>query len=233
MAQSRKNRPRKSDATGAARPDRRKLKGKLSRERILDSAVQLFSQQGYAGTGVHEIARGAGIEKAALYWHFGSKEGLLAAVLDRMDAEFVERISKKISQSNSTDERLDVFVNGLKRLASERGHLVRLTLSVAIERAPASEETRAALQRIYDRTRAAVVTGFEQALGAKVPNLDLIAHLALAFLNEAAVRGVIDPDGADYDRIFAQLRRLIVLEVSHQLRQSGAKIDPARLPAVE
>jgi AcrR family transcriptional regulator len=239
MAQSRKNRPKVNQpqnsppakaARGAARPDRRRLKGEVSRERILDSAMQLFSERGYAGTGVHEIARGAGIEKAALYWHFGSKEKLLAAVLDRMDAEFVERIAKRVSLSSSPDQRLDLFVNGLKRLAAERGHLVRLTLSVAIERAHVSPVSRAAMQRIFDRTRAAVVQGFEQALGTTLPDLDLIARLALAYLDEAAVRDAVDPENAEHERFFAHLRRLIVLDVRHQLRQTGANVDSALLP---
>jgi AcrR family transcriptional regulator len=231
LAQSRKKPPKKAQAAEATpRPDRRKLKGMVSRERILDSAVQLFSQRGYAGAGVHEIARGAGIEKAALYWHFGSKEGLLAAVLDRMDAEFVERIAKRVSLVSGPDERLDLFVNGLKRLASEQGHTVRLMLSVAIERGQVSPESRAAMQRVFERTRAAVVQGFEQALGVTLPDLDLIARLVLAYLDESAVRTAIDPEHAEHDRFFAHLRRLIVLDVQHQLRQTGAHVDPARLP---
>jgi AcrR family transcriptional regulator len=210
--------------------DRRRLKGEASRERILDSAIQLFSARGYAATGVHEIARGAGIEKAALYWHFGSKEGLLAAVIDRMDAEFIERIQKRVSLSGGSDERLDLFVDGLKRLAAERGHLVRLYLSVAIERSQISPESRTAMQRIFDRTRGAVAIGFEQALGVKLPDIDLIARLSLAYLDEAAVRAAIDPEHADHDRFFAHLRRLIVLDVEHQVREAGLSVDPERLP---
>jgi hypothetical protein len=72
---------------------------------------------------------------------------------------------------------LDLFVNRLERLAAERSHGIRLMLSVAIERAQVSPESRAAVQRIFERTRAAVV-----------------------------------------------------LDVEHQLRQTGANVDPARLP---
>jgi AcrR family transcriptional regulator len=222
----------KGGATDAepARPDRRKQKGEASRERILDSAIQLFSERGYAGTGVHEIARRAGIEKAALYWHFGSKEGLLAAVLDRMDAEFIERIQRRVAKSGGSDDRLDLFVDGLKRLAAERGHLVRLTLSVAIERAQVSTESRVAMKRIFERTRTAVAQGFQEALGVTLPDIDLIARLSLAYLDEAAVRAAIDPEHADHDRFFAHLRRLIVLDLEHQLRAAGLSVDPARLP---
>jgi AcrR family transcriptional regulator len=55
----------------------------VSRERILEAAAELFSQKGYAGTGVDELAARAEIAKTAIYYHFGSKEGLVTAVLDR------------------------------------------------------------------------------------------------------------------------------------------------------
>jgi AcrR family transcriptional regulator len=209
--------------------DRRKLKGMMSRDRILDSALELFSQRGYAATGVDDISRAARIEKTALYWHFGSKEGLLAAVLDRMDEEFVERIAKRVAErGGNTDERLDLFVSGLRRLVSERGQMVRLMLSVSIERSQVSAEAREAVQRIFERTRLAVAAGFEQALGVKLPDIDLIARLCLAYQFEAAVRAPIDPDGVEYERFFAHLRRLIVLDVEHQLAELGVKLPAAR-----
>ena len=222
--------PERARDPESPRPDRRKLKGMVSRERILESAIQLFSERGYAASGVHEIARRAGIEKAALYWHFGSKEGLLAAVLDRTDAEFVERVQKKVAAGASSDERLDLFVNGLRRLAAERGHMVRLMLSIAIERSGVSPESRESVRGVFERTRKAVEAGFEHALGVKLPDVDLIARLALAYLEEAAVRGAVDPDGADHDRFFAHLRRLIVLDVEHQLREAGLRVALERLP---
>lgn len=229
---ARRAKPKRTAPEAGAKPavsDRRRLKGMVSRDRILDSALELFAQRGYAATGVYDIARAARIEKTALYWHFGSKEGLLAAVLDRMDADFVERVTKRVAQSGGdVDERLNVFVHGLKRLVSERGQMVRLMLGVAIERGPVSKETRAAIQRIFERTRLAVAKGFEQALGVNLPDVDLIARLCLAYQFEAAVRAAVDPDGVEYERFFAHLRRLIVLDVEHQLASLGAKLERSR-----
>ena len=48
------------------------------RERLLEAATQLFAERGYAATGVAAICEAAGVAKPALYWHFGSKEELLA-----------------------------------------------------------------------------------------------------------------------------------------------------------
>jgi AcrR family transcriptional regulator len=209
--------------------DRRKLRGMVSRDRILDSALELFSQRGYAATGVYDIARAAKIEKTALYWHFGSKEGLLAAVLDRMDEQFVERSARRVARTgDDSDTRLDVFVDGLMRIVTETSYLLRLMLSVSIERSQESAETRAAMLRILERTRLAIGLGFEDTLGVKVPDIDLIARLCLGYLYEAAVREQIDPGSVDHPRFFAHLRRLIALDVEHQLQRGRIEIVPER-----
>ena len=51
--------------------------------RILDAAEQLFIELGYAATSLRAIANQAGVNLAATNYHFGSKEGLLAAVVHR------------------------------------------------------------------------------------------------------------------------------------------------------
>lgn len=52
-----------------------------TRERILQVALELFGRYGYEGTSVRDIAEQMGITKAAVYYHFPSKETLLADVL--------------------------------------------------------------------------------------------------------------------------------------------------------
>ncbi|MFB4312489.1 TetR family transcriptional regulator [Actinomadura sp. 21ATH] len=53
-----------------------------TRARILDIAGELFRTQGYAGTSIADIAKRLGSSKAALYYHFASKEKILDALLD-------------------------------------------------------------------------------------------------------------------------------------------------------
>jgi AcrR family transcriptional regulator len=54
-----------------------------NRQRILDCAMDLFAKQGYDAVGVQEIVDAAGITKPTLYHYFGSKNGLLQALLER------------------------------------------------------------------------------------------------------------------------------------------------------
>jgi AcrR family transcriptional regulator len=55
-------------------------RGEETRERILDVALELFNEQGYEGTSLREIAERLGVTKAALYYHFKSKEEILLAL---------------------------------------------------------------------------------------------------------------------------------------------------------
>lgn len=54
-----------------------------TKERILDVAETLFADHGYAATSLRDITRDAGVNIAAVNYHFGSKDALLAAVLER------------------------------------------------------------------------------------------------------------------------------------------------------
>ncbi len=51
-----------------------------TRQRILDTAIELFTEQGYDGTSLREIAERVGVTKAALYYHFASKSEIVTAL---------------------------------------------------------------------------------------------------------------------------------------------------------
>jgi AcrR family transcriptional regulator len=60
------------------------LASKDTKERILDAAERLFAAHGFAGTSLRAVTREAGVNLAAVHYHFGTKEDLLRAVLSRI-----------------------------------------------------------------------------------------------------------------------------------------------------
>ena len=62
-----------------------------TRERILETALQMFSQNGYAGTNVRELTAALGLVKSSMYKHFESKEAIWNTLLDQMIAYYDER----------------------------------------------------------------------------------------------------------------------------------------------
>jgi AcrR family transcriptional regulator len=58
-----------------------------TKERILDAAEKLFVDNGFSATSLRAIIKDAGVNTASVHYHFGSKEGLIAAVFQRRVAE--------------------------------------------------------------------------------------------------------------------------------------------------
>jgi AcrR family transcriptional regulator len=211
----------------AQRPSfRRTAHGLASRERILDMAVELFAERGYAATPVDLVCRRADTTPTALYWHFGSKEGLLAAALDRVAGAWIESIQKSVYMVGDPMERLDRAIDGLRSLVEDHPHLLRLMLLVMLERGDSDPQARATLQRIFDRARAAVTAGIQDAVGP-IRDADLIAHVAISLLQGAALRRQLEPADTDLERIFRFARRTLALLVADRASASGIEV-PAR-----
>lgn len=64
---------------------------KNTRERILETALRMFSQNGYAGTNVRELTAALGMVKSSMYKHFESKEAIWNTLLDQMIAYYDAR----------------------------------------------------------------------------------------------------------------------------------------------
>ena len=62
-----------------------------TRERILETALELFAQNGYLGTSMSDIARQLGFTKAALYKHYTGKQEILDSIVERMNEMDYER----------------------------------------------------------------------------------------------------------------------------------------------
>lgn len=64
---------------------------KDTKERILAAALDMFSQNGYAGTNIRELAGSLGMGKSSMYRHFASKEEIWNALLDALIAYYEAR----------------------------------------------------------------------------------------------------------------------------------------------
>lgn len=78
-----------------------RITGEQRREQIIDAAIQLFSETGFAGTTTRRLAEAAGVSEAALYLHFETKEALYEAIIRRKaheHEEFAERLRAAVSE---------------------------------------------------------------------------------------------------------------------------------------
>lgn len=99
-------------------------------QRLMDSAVLLFTTRGYAATSVREIVEMAGVTKPALYYHFESKEGIYLAILDDLVKLADEGIAASRVASGTARERLERFLLGIYGLFETRKAGVRMINAV-------------------------------------------------------------------------------------------------------
>lgn len=88
-------------------------------ERILDAAEQLFAEKGFAETSLRLITGKAGVNLAAVNYHFGSKKALIQAVFTRFLNPFVISLELELDrneQAGSPDQSLEDLLEMLVRL---------------------------------------------------------------------------------------------------------------------
>jgi AcrR family transcriptional regulator len=95
-----------------------------TRDRILDVARELFTDQGYEGTSLRQIADRLGFTKAALYYHFQSKDQLLEALLQPF-SEMADELLSRLEATATVEEWGEVLCTVVDRM-SEHMALFRL-----------------------------------------------------------------------------------------------------------
>jgi AcrR family transcriptional regulator len=200
-----------------------------NRERILDAASELMSERGFSGATIAAICDQAEVMPPTLYWHFGDKEGLVAAVMERAAARWFEEFvpAEGLDPGGSLEEA----ANSLFR---ERPEFLRLLLLLALERRDPQSEARAAVERVRERAK----KSWSRALEARLSEItsprerrgaaDRLSEFLLVQLDGLFVACQIHPDTTDLDALLALTRFTVPAAAEELVRQSRAKRSRSR-----
>jgi len=191
--------------------------GARSREALLDAAIELIADGGYTATGVDAIARRSGVVKSALYWHFGSKDGLLIAALERTAREWVAELEASVVVEAEPAQRLENLLQHVRTLFYERPERIRLILSALIERGPENEDVREGVAQILSVMRDAIARGMS-VLPIPAERVHGLATLALEVLTGAFFEYVANPDPALLEQRLKVIRKMLALFVEHEIK---------------
>lgn len=103
---------------------------KTSAERILTTALDLFALKGYDATSVREICESAGITKPTLYHFFGSKDGVLQALLQTGFEQYRTMVNAAMDTPGSFKDRTKVLARSVFASASSKPLFWRFIHSV-------------------------------------------------------------------------------------------------------
>ncbi len=85
------------------------------RDQLIDTALELFNRDGYRATGIDKILAESGVAKMTLYNHFGSKDALILAALERRDARWRDWFRHAVERrAESPRERLLAVFDALE-----------------------------------------------------------------------------------------------------------------------
>lgn len=97
-----------------------------TRSRVLDSAEALFARKGFDGTRLREVAEDARVTVPLVCHHFGDKDSLYHAVIDRGMQRFVSLGWEVLRHGHTAVEQVSAFVTGLVDLAVRDPNLTAL-----------------------------------------------------------------------------------------------------------
>lgn len=179
----------------------RHAEGTRTRGRILDAAADLIARQGYAATSIAQISQKAGANPASIYWAYGSKEGLLAAVMERAAESFFQAIAPA--------EGADFWpwLAGLSTHFDERPEFLRLLLVLSLERREGDPQVMEAARRVRARAADGLADAYARVLDIPDPFrrrgiCDRLARFTLMLFDGAFVASQIEPDTTDLARAF-------------------------------
>ncbi|NIM95230.1 MAG: TetR family transcriptional regulator [Anaerolineales bacterium] len=80
-----------------------------TRQRLLDSAIEHFARDGYAGANINDISKSAGYAKGTIYNYFASKRALMLALIEETALLHFEFIAERVYQEEDARNRMECF----------------------------------------------------------------------------------------------------------------------------
>lgn len=115
-----------------------------TKEDLLDAALELFSTLGIEATSTQAVCDAAGVTKPTLYHYFGSKRGLIDAVLERHFQPFIDALGQAADYQHDLTRNLELVMKTYFNFAKTNPVFYRLQL--AMRSAPAQSETFLAIK---------------------------------------------------------------------------------------
>jgi AcrR family transcriptional regulator len=163
---------------------RRETEARATREALIEAALELFTERGYAAVGTEEIVAQAKVTRGALYHHFEDKRDLFRAVFQRVEGGLMERIGARMKAAGDPWE---LMLNGMRSFldACEEPAVKQVALTDAPSVLGWQEWREIDNRHGLGLTR----TALEGAVAAGVLRpiaVEPMAHLFVAALSEAA-----------------------------------------------
>ncbi|MDL1899945.1 TetR/AcrR family transcriptional regulator [Anaerolineae bacterium CFX9] len=183
-----------------------------TRSRILDAALDVFSQKGYHDTSVDEIVEQSGTSKGSVYFHFPNKQKLFLALVDKFANLLERRVTENIAQEAVGIRRVDIALRTVLDTFGKYRPLARILLVQAVGLGQLFEEKR---MQVHRRFAALIRQYLDEAVaqGDIAPvDTEVVSLAWMGAINEVVIQWVYSGE-PDSDRILATLRPMLLKSV--------------------
>ncbi len=180
-------------------------------EKILDAAMSLMAEHGYAGTSMSMIRERSGYPVTSIYWHFGNKEKLLLAALEHSALQVID---KNLNRKN--EKRMPGETDLIERQARIDAEFLenpppfmRLIFLIGLERRSSDPEVTTVIARIRQHSRAILTEQIRHVIqpGGQMLPPDIAEELAqvwMTFGDGVFVASQLEPGAMDVVRCCRQ-----------------------------
>ena len=204
--------------------------------RILESMLQLVDERGFEGATIAELARRSGLPASSVYWHFASKDEILAAALSY---SYQEKYADRLPWPEMPDARpLDAqLVDALDFLEGDgaEADYIRIGLALSLQRATAATAARATCLAIRQEAQRRLAMWWSSVLGELSPGgsydpgaAQAMSRLTIAVLDGRYLTGRSVRLTPTHTRVLA-----LVLEGMAAHFAAGGKVAVGSVPLVD
>lgn len=182
-------------------------------QRLLEAARRLLETSGYNSLSIEAIGREAGENKSLIRYHFGSKGGLLVALVDWVVHDVVAEMRERISELPQGDLRIDAFMEGHRRMVLD-APAYKLYFDLVPH---LLEDTgmRAQLSGLYATDRQLNLWAlWPEERGNAPGQVAVLAAMTMALFDGLALQLLADPNSVDIDRVVSTWNAILHEHVS-------------------
>jgi AcrR family transcriptional regulator len=188
--------------------------GQRSREAILNAAERLMASGGFAATSITRIRVESGLPASSIYWHFGSKQGLLAAVMERGAQRWFAAVPTWDEVDVPDERKLDAMMEVWAQALRQEPEFMRLSFMLSLEDTDDPE-----VAAIVRRVRDAAIARFNEGVRRLIPPgvkprkakraADELTAILVALSDGFFMAQHLEPDTTDLDRLCQLAGRII------------------------
>lgn len=197
---------------------RRRANGEASRQRILDAAAEIAGERGYEGTSINLVSERSGLPASSIYWHFADKDALIAAVIDRSFAQWIDTFEAPADTDEATgDEAFRTMLRRNGHALQKFPDFLRLGLMLVLEHRPDEPTARTKFVEIRRLTAERVAAYYRRVFAdLDAAAIESLVSLTMACADGFFVAGEVGP--VDLEQVFDLLADA-VLAVADRLRR--------------